>query len=409
VSRWTEEASRGAIAGGRLPEEAEAACRAAGAALRRRVWDPIAAHLDGTDHVVVVPDAALHLVTFSALPDGAAAYLAETGPLFHYLSSERDLVARASTASRGAGLLAVGGPAYDETSLFAGLTPTGERPAAGSLAAGATDPGRGARSTCGDFRSIRFEPLPGSAREAREVVTLFRKGRGAGRGQESRTAGHGGPEGRREAGASLLLGPAASEAAFKQQAPGRRILHLATHGFFLTGRCPSALSSSRGIGGLAPAEGESQRTAAAGESPLLLSGLALAGANHRAFAGAEEEDGVLTAGEIAAMDLSGIEWVVLSACDTGVGEIEAGEGVLGLRRAFQVAGAGTLIMSLWAVEDDTARRWMGELYEGRLLKGLPTAEAARGAELELLRHRRRNKQSTHPFYWAGFVAAGDWR
>jgi len=109
------------------------------------------------------------------------------------------------------------------------------------------------------------------------------------------------------------------------------------------------------------------------------------------------------------MDLSGVEWAVLSACDTGVGEIRAGEGVFGLRRAFQVAGARTLIMSLWSVEDESAREWMRALYKARLQEGLDTAEAVRHASLTVLNARRERDESTHPFYWAGFVAAGDWR
>jgi CHAT domain-containing protein len=146
-----------------------------------------------------------------------------------------------------------------------------------------------------------------------------------------------------------------------------------------------------------------------GDNPLLLSGLALAGANHREQAGPEEDDGILTAEEIAAMNLSGVEWAVLSACETGVGKVEAGEGVFGLRRAFQMAGAGTLIMSLWSVEDESARQWMRALYEGRLVKKLSTAESVRAASLEVLHSRREKGQSRHPFFWAGFVAAGDWR
>ncbi len=142
---------------------------------------------------------------------------------------------------------------------------------------------------------------------------------------------------------------------------------------------------------------------------MLLSGLVLAGANHRGAAGFDEDDGILTAEEIAAMDLSGVEWAVLSACDTGVGEIENGEGVFGLRRAFQVAGARTLIMSLWSVEDQATRVWMHALYEGRLLKGFGTAEAVREASLRALRDRREKGQSTHPFFWGAFIAAGDWR
>ena len=141
----------------------------------------------------------------------------------------------------------------------------------------------------------------------------------------------------------------------------------------------------------------------------LLSGLALTGANRREQASPGQDDGILTAEEIAALDLSAVEWAVLSACETGIGEVKAGEGVFGLRRAFQVAGAKTLIMSLWAVEDESARQWMKKLYQGRFLKRLGTAEAVREASLEVLRERRAKGESTHPFYWGAFVAAGDWR
>ena len=101
-------------------------------------------------------------------------------------------------------------------------------------------------------------------------------------------------------------GAAASEAAFKQQAAGKRVLHLATHGFFLGGKCASALEASEKPRGKTP-------VSLTGENPLLLSGFALAGANHRQAAGPDEEDGILTAEEIAALDLSGVEWAVLSA------------------------------------------------------------------------------------------------
>jgi CHAT domain-containing protein len=190
---------------------------------------------------------------------------------------------------------------------------------------------------------------------------------------------------------TLLSDAAASEEAFKALAPGHGILHLATHGFFLGGRCDSALDDS-----------------IAGENPLLLSGLALAGANHRGAAGPDEEDGILTAEEIAALDLTGVRWAVLSACDTGVGHVRAGEGVFGLRRAFRVAGAGTLIMSLWSVDDEAAREWMRALYESRL-SGLGTSEAVRQASLSMIEARRHAGETTHPFFWGAFVAAGDWR
>jgi CHAT domain-containing protein len=117
----------------------------------------------------------------------------------------------------------------------------------------------------------------------------------------------------------------------------------------------------------------------------------------------------LTAEEVVSMNLDGVEWAVLSACDTGVGVVHAGEGVFGLRRAFQVAGVRTVIMSLWSVDDQAARAWMQALYEGRLRDRRSTADAVREASLTVLRDRRKRGLSTHPFYWAAFVAVGDSR
>jgi CHAT domain-containing protein len=374
---------------GRAAMRNEAAYRTAGAALRKKIWDPIAPHLKGTQRVFIVPDGALHLVSFAALPTGQSSYLLETGPRIHYLSAERNLVPLGEQEKKGVGLLAIGAPAFQEARLFAALRPQEKEAekAAPVFAAGATT-FRGLRSTCDNFQAMQFEALPASAREAGELTALWQRPGGMLRGAESN--------------AVQLTGAAASESAFKQQAAGKRILHLATHGFFLGGKCASALEASEKPGGEAPAS-------LTGENPLLLSGLALAGANHRQAAGPDEEDGILTAEEIAALDLSGVEWAVLSACDTGVGEVKAGEGVLGLRHAFQIAGVRTLIMSLWPVEDQAARDWMRQLYRARLVLGLTTIDAVHQANLKTLRQRRAKGQSTHPFYWGGFVAAGDWR
>lgn len=341
-------------------------------ALKRAVWDPLAPHIRDARVVFVVPDGSLHLLNIATLPGSGNTYLIESGPMFHYLSTERDLVPYPSSRLPARTLLALGSPAFDDNSLPA---PVARRPF------------RGERSGCGGFASMQFGPLPAAERETQEIVFLWR--------EAARTG-------------LYLTGRNASEAAFKQNAPGSSVLHLATHGFFLGDRCPSALEASRGIGGIASADPTSPPPVT-GENPLLLSGLALAGANNRRAAGPEEEDGILTAEEIAALDLADVEWAVLSACDTGAGEVQAGEGVLGLRRAFQVAGARTVIMSLWSVEDESARQWMKALYEGRLLRGLSTAEAVREASLNLLRTRREKGAGAHPFYWGAFVAAGDWR
>jgi CHAT domain-containing protein len=184
-----------------------------------------------------------------------------------------------------------------------------------------------------------------------------------------------------------LDGAAATEAAFKKLAPGRRVLHLATHGVILGESCdPDRIRVN----------------------PLLLSGLALAGANRSAEAPPGSEDGILTAEEIASLDLSSVEWAVLSGCETGLGRVTTGEGVLGLRRAFEIAGARTLIMSLWRVEDASTLDWMRGLYESRS-KGLSTAEAVREASVRMIQAARSRGRSTHPYYWGGFVAAGDWK
>lgn len=393
VSRWQRQVVQEASAVGRTSQRSEAAYRRTAAELRRKVWDPLAPYFQDTKRVFLVPDGALHLVNFAALPVGKTRYLIETGPLIHYLSAERDLVPL-RTEVENEGLLVVGSPAFDETKLFASLAPGMEpRETAEPIRSAAGNTFRGSRSACEVFKSVRFEPLPASAQETEEIVALWRNAFRPQLGQIVKFRGTTKPT----AGDVLYLrGVQASEGDFKREASGKRVLHLATHGFFLGGRCASG-------------ERGSESPADTGDNPLLLSGLALAGANHRDAAGPNEEDGILTSEEIASLDLSGVEWAVLSACDTGVGEVKAGEGVFGLRRAFQVAGVRTLIMSLWAVEDQATRQWMTALYEARFMTGLDTAQAVHQASLQILHQRRIKNQSTHPFYWAGFVAAGDWR
>ena len=395
VSRWREQVKQEALAPGRASRRTGATYRVTASELRQKVWDPIAPHLQGSKSVFLVPDGSLHLVNFAALPIGQTSYLVEKGPVIHYLSAERDLVPTAPEHATG-GLLALGSPAFDDTGSFSALKP--DAGGGTKLPAGATF--RGSPPNCVTFESMKFAPLPDSAREAQEIVALWGKTRTK---QGDRGAQLRGASQEPDGSVRYLNGPAATEGAFKREATGKRVLHLATHGFFLDGRCESALDAK---GDQMPA---AVPLAVMGENPMLLSGLVLAGANHRQVAGENEDDGILTAEEIAAMDLTGVEWAVLSACDTGVGPVRAGEGVFGLRRAFQVAGVRTIIMSLWPVEDRTARRWMTALYEGRFAKSLNTAQSVHQASLRILNERRAKGESTHPFYWAGFVAAGDWR
>jgi CHAT domain-containing protein/tetratricopeptide (TPR) repeat protein len=345
----------------------------AGRRLREAIWDPLQPALEGMRQVLVVPDGAINLVALATLPTAPGRYLAETGPLIHYLSAERDLVLDRVAQTAGAGVLVVGDPDFDAGSPH-GLPSGAARGAASGLAADAArHAAEDAAPLCSEFAELSFDPLPGARAEAEEVESLW----------APRTA------------VLRLTGAQADEATFKERAPGRRILHLATHAFVLSDRC----GSTRTVPDL------SAETAFIGDRPLLRSGLALAGANRR---GDTSDDGILTAEEIAGLDLSGVEWAVLSGCDTGAGRIQMGEGVVGLRRAFEVAGARTLIMSLWAVDDGAARVWMRNLYEQRLA-GRSTAEAVRGAGLRILNDQRARGRTTHPYYWGGFVAAGDWR
>jgi CHAT domain-containing protein len=399
VARWRNETTN--IVRGRLPEEAVENYRTVGAALRQRVWDPLRRYLNDARTVFIVPDGALNLVSFGALPVGQTSYLIDRGPIIHYLAAERDLVAEGVSAASGRGLLALGGAAFNDTSLFARAAKPAPTPAAATARADSavafvrSSSFDTLRADCGSLQTMQFTPLAGTSREVRDVAALWME----------------------DSPAQVLEGRNASEQAFKREAPGHRVLHLATHGFFLGNDCAPPSRTTRSVGGLTTVQANTANrpnqpgrgTSALSENPLLMSGLALAGANRRAAAGPNEDDGVLTAEEVSALNLEGVEWAVLSACDTGLGEVKAGEGVFGLRRAFQVAGVRTVIMSLWSVDDQATRVWMRALYQGRLQKGLSTAEAMHNASLSVLRERRARHQSTHPFYWAAFVAAGDWK
>jgi CHAT domain-containing protein len=388
IAQWRRQIKAVAFAGGRSTVRAEAAVRRSGARLRASIWDPMAPHLADATRIFIVPDGPLHLVSWDALPAPRGGYLVEHAPPFHYASAERDLVKDEQRAG-GQGLLLVDSPMFDQDpSRTTGVSDVTARRLSDGGARTEHRAFRGSTSDCGGFRAMRFDPLPASRQEAETIAAIWRKARAAAE----------------DADVSRLSGRAATEAEVKRRAEGARVLHLATHGFFLGGLCAPARDRT--------AEARPHDVvadASPGENPLLMAGFALAGANRRQAVGVDDEDGILTAEEIASLQLSGVEWAVLSACDTGVGEVRAGEGVFGLRRAFHVAGARTVIMSLWPVEDEDARRWMASVYERRFRGRADTMEAMRESSLQQLRRRRRAQLSTHPFYWAAFIAAGDWR
>ncbi|MDQ6678979.1 MAG: CHAT domain-containing protein [Acidobacteriota bacterium] len=354
VDAWREQIARERDSFGRNALANERSYRASAAALRRAVWDPFAKEFAADRTVLLVADGRLHEINFAALPSGKERYLAETGPMLHVLNAERDLtVVPASTPGRAPELLAVGDPAFDKLP--------------GTVPALLSRTFRGSRTGCAAFRSMRFPPLPASGAEVTEVARF-------GKQQGWRI--------------QLLTGASASESALKGATHGQQVVHLATHGFYLPGDCAE--------------EG-------AANSPLLRAGLALAGANLRQESTGAAEDGILTAQEAASLDLDGTDWVVLSGCETGLGKVQSGEGVLGLRRAFQIAGASTQIASLWPVLDEDAGHWMRDLYQGRFHRHLSTVESVAYANRLAISRRRAAHAGTHPFYWASFVASGSWR
>ena len=237
--------------------------RASGVALRRLVWDPLADSIGDARMVLIVPDGALSLVPFSALPVGQRSYLLETGPVLHYLSAERDLVKSPSAPPAQLGLLAMGGPAFDVRAIDGGGS-TDSAPPSSSNAPSL----RGAPPSCGGLQSVMFQPLAGTVQEVRSLSGLWNQYAAADSEADA---------------ARVFVGRAATETIFKREAERHRVLHLATHGFFLNNACAPAPTGTRGVGGLA------RVGARPVENPLLLSGLALAGANRRAAGNADSE------------------------------------------------------------------------------------------------------------------------
>jgi CHAT domain-containing protein len=242
-----------------------------------------------------------------------------------------------------------------KTGLLAIGSPTFEQAALDT----AGSPLRGAPVDCEAFSQMQFSPLPASLGEVREIATTWKKWN-----QQEPT--------------NLLTGSEATRARFLEAAPTARVLHVATHAFLLDKACGKG-------------------------NPLLHSGLVFAGVNH------DRQASELTAQQIASLDLNGVDWAVLSACSTGNGELHDGEGVLGLVRSFRVAGAKTVVMTLWPVDDEIARRFMRSLYAGRFARHMTSADAMWTATRSLLADRRAAGKNTHPWYWAGFVASGAWQ
>ncbi len=348
--------------------------------LYSKVWQPIEEYVSGRDLVFIAPDGALNMVSFAALIGKEGNYLIEGYPI-HYLSAGRDLVRVSDETASGTGLLALGAPDYNASASSRLHQPVTQGMTSTDLDHITT---RNVRSGCGRLSDVSVPPLPGTRKEVELISSEWKK------------ASH--------EPASIYFGSDASEERFKKEAQGSRVIHLATHGYFLEGACQAevpeeSFESRSGLG---------RDAGYVGENPLLLSGLFFAGANLHGE-GADSlrcEDGILTAYEVSGMNLEGTELVVLSACETGLGRVEEGEGVYGLRRAFQMAGARTVVSALWPVPDEATAEMMSHLYD-RGRESLP--EAMRKIQLKTIKELRRHGEVDHPFTWAGFIALGDWR
>jgi CHAT domain-containing protein/Tfp pilus assembly protein PilF len=327
-----------------------------------QIMRPVRALTGDATHLLISPDGELNLIPFEALVDEQHRYLIERYSV-SYLTTGRDLLRMQVARESKSRPVVVADPLFGEP---------GAIPVPGGGAARMKPVSNVIRQrniTSGeDLSGVYFAPLKGTAQEARVIQSLF-------------------PE------AQILSGSQATKEAL-QRLLAPRILHIATHGFFLQdSRMPPA--------GKPGAVGN--RNARSGmriEEPLLRSGLALSGANRNQ---GSNEEGILTALEASNLNLWGTKLVTLSACETAVGEVKDGEGVYGLRRSFFLAGTETLVMSLWSVSDRFTQETMTAYYTG-LKRGLGRGEALRQAELAML--KRKDRQ--HPYYWASFIQAGEW-
>ncbi|HVF46610.1 MAG TPA: CHAT domain-containing tetratricopeptide repeat protein, partial [Pyrinomonadaceae bacterium] len=319
-----------------------------------RVMRPVRRALRDARHLIISPDGEMNLMPFESLIDESNKHVIESYAL-SYVTSGRDLVRMEQKRDSRTAPVIVANPDFGQASsdLLASTR---------TLA-----PGRRSITVTRELSGTYFAPLRGTAAEADAIRKLIPA-------------------------AAVRTAADASESALKSvNAP--EILHIATHGFFLQDTARPA-----GDDGRSPMR--ATLVDANIENPLLRSGLALTGANVRRGSG---DDGILTALEASGLNLWGTKLVVLSACDTGVGEIRTGEGVFGLRRAFVLAGAESLVMSLWPVSDYVTRELMVGYYEN-LQQGIGRGESLRRAKLEMLRRPGRR----HPFYWASFIQSGEW-
>ncbi|MEY2559309.1 MAG: hypothetical protein QOE34_2734 [Verrucomicrobiota bacterium] len=302
-------------------------------ALHDEIWAPIEKALpNDTKAVIISPDAELSFVSLATLLTTESRFVGEKYSI-RYVASGRDLLRNLKPASGpGTTMRIFANPD------FAGGT------GAPAQAQEETGPSPPQSAETRDLENLSLPSLPGTEKEGDELETRARKS-----GWQ--------PE--------VVLGAKATEAELrKTNSP--RILHLATHGFFLPERALAAPQNTRTV---------SEIYKGKLLNPMQRSGLALAGAQQtlqawiRGQVPPTENDGIVTAEEVGGLKLSGTWLVALSACDTGSGEARAGEGVMGLRRGFIQAGTQNLLMTLWPISDETTVQIMLDFYDAAFKSG----------------------------------------
>jgi len=361
--------------------DAEMDIRPALAALSKKIVEPLGEMLAGRSQWILSPDSALWLVPWAALPLADGSYAIEKHQIC-YLISGRDLVTTPPhpPLQRDPPLM-VADPDFD-------LNPT----EAAALAA----------DLLGKALAVDEAATPASDRPDGSPSTglLGRVGRLEATGREATDIK---PNLTKYAGEKpwLYRRKNALEAVVKAfQSP--RVIVLSTHGFFLESQEYKRDANTDLNGTKRPLLTKDGKLP---ENPLLRCGLLLAGCNQAGQVKLHQEDGVLTGLEIVGLELRGTELVVLSACETGLGQVRDGEGVAGLRQTFHLAGAQTVVASLWQVSDRDTALLMADFFDA-LAKGKNKETGLREAQLARLKSHRNRFGAGHPYFWAAFTLTG---
>jgi CHAT domain-containing protein/tetratricopeptide (TPR) repeat protein len=318
-------------------------------------WKPFETSLKGMGKVYVCPDGVFNQINFNTLKNPATTkYLIDEYEIQQVTNLKDLLVVKTNKPLKTAKI--VGFPDYKYLANSEG----------GSQNSVSTS-----EELTRDFSGMQIPELPGTEEEVSSISDLL-----TGRGIIS----------------EVLTGKEATEAALKQTV-SPSILHIATHGFFL---------KDVDLSGSVTAEYIGVKTEKLKENPLLRSGILLAGAQRTVSSGSRqsENDGILTAYEMMNLNLDNTQLIVLSACETGLGEVQAGEGVYGFQRALIIAGAGAVMMSLWKVDDKVTRELMVAFYQLRM-EGNSVRDAFRKAQQKI------RKSNPDPHFWGAFVLIGD--